>query len=160
MVGWLTNDGMEKIWKEGDVVSLRHCPPVIWSDWGRPRKTWDTTAVSELRSELITSRIQVYNIATALIRLVCICGPCRQWNYFFSRCWFFQKQLQCQALTLNALIKWRTVIPFFFFFWRYSPNLGLGLPPWNSLFHFGLLDPRHSVGLLGWVISSSQGLYL
>jgi hypothetical protein len=29
---------------------------------------------------------------------------------------------------------------FFFFLWRYSPNLGLGLPPWNSLFHLGLLD--------------------
>jgi hypothetical protein len=38
--------------------------------------------------------------------------------------------------------------------------LGLGLPPWNSPFHFGLLDLRHSVGLLGQVISSSQGLYL
>jgi hypothetical protein len=40
------------------------------------------------------------------------------------------------------------------------PNLGLGLPPWNSPFHFGFLDLRHSVGLLGRVISSSQGLYL
>jgi hypothetical protein len=47
-----------------------------------------------------------------------------------------------------------------FFLWRYSPNLGLVLPPWNSPFHFRLLDLRHSVGLLGWVISSSQGLYL
>jgi hypothetical protein len=49
---------------------------------------------------------------------------------------------------------------FFFFVWRYSPNLGLGLPPWNSPFHFGFLDLRQSVGLLGRVISSSQGLYL
>jgi hypothetical protein len=48
----------------------------------------------------------------------------------------------------------------FFLLWRYSPNLGLGLPPWNSPFHFGFLDLRHSVGLLGRVISSSQGLYL
>jgi hypothetical protein len=47
-----------------------------------------------------------------------------------------------------------------FFFWRYSPHLGLGLPPWNSPFHFGFLDLRPSVGLLGRVISSSQGLYL
>jgi hypothetical protein len=46
----------------------------------------------------------------------------------------------------------------FFFLWRYSPDLALGLPPWNSPFHFGLLDLRHSVGLLGRVISSSQGL--
>jgi hypothetical protein len=36
------------------------------------------------------------------------------------------------------------------------PNLGLGLPPCNSPFHFGLLDLRHSVGLPGRVISSSQ----
>jgi hypothetical protein len=48
----------------------------------------------------------------------------------------------------------------FFSLWRYSPNLGLGLPPWNYPFHFGLLDLRHSVGLLGAMISSSQGLYL
>jgi hypothetical protein len=44
------------------------------------------------------------------------------------------------------------------FFWRYSPNLGLGLPPRNSPFHFGFPDLRQSVGLLGRVISSSQGL--
>jgi hypothetical protein len=37
----------------------------------------------------------------------------------------------------------------FFFLWRYSPNLGLRLPPWNSTFHFGFLDLRQSVGLLG-----------
>jgi hypothetical protein len=54
------------------------------------------------------------------------------------------------------------MVHIFFFFvpWRYSPNLGLGLPPWNSSFHFGLLDLRHSVGLLVWVNSSSQGLYM
>jgi hypothetical protein len=46
----------------------------------------------------------------------------------------------------------------FFFHWRYSPNLGLGLPPWKYPFHFGFLDLRYSVGLLGRVISSSQGL--
>jgi hypothetical protein len=43
---------------------------------------------------------------------------------------------------------------------HYSPNLGLGLPPWNCPFHFGFLDLRHSVGLLARVISSSQGLCL
>jgi hypothetical protein len=47
-----------------------------------------------------------------------------------------------------------------FFLWRYSPNLCLGLPPWNPPFHFGFLDLRQSVGFLGQVISSSQGLYL
>jgi hypothetical protein len=30
----------------------------------------------------------------------------------------------------------------------------------ETLFHFGFLGLRQSVGLLGWVISSSQGLYL
>jgi hypothetical protein len=48
----------------------------------------------------------------------------------------------------------------FFFLWLYSPPLGLGLPPWNFPFHFSLLDLGHSVGLLGRVISSSQGFYL
>jgi hypothetical protein len=48
----------------------------------------------------------------------------------------------------------------FFFLWHYSPNLDLGLPPWNSPFHFSFLHLRQSVGLLGRVISSSQGLYL
>jgi hypothetical protein len=49
---------------------------------------------------------------------------------------------------------------FLFFLWRYSPNLGFGLPPWNPPFHFGFLDLRQSIGLLGWVISSSQDLYM
>jgi hypothetical protein len=49
---------------------------------------------------------------------------------------------------------------YFFLLSRYSPNLGLGLPPWNSPFHFDYLDLRHSLGLLGRVISSTQGLYL
>jgi hypothetical protein len=54
----------------------------------------------------------------------------------------------------------RSFIMSFFFFppWRYSPNLGLGLSPWNSPFHFGFPDLRQSVGFLGRVISSSQGL--
>jgi hypothetical protein len=47
-----------------------------------------------------------------------------------------------------------------YFLWRYSPNLGLGLPPWNSPFHFGFLDLTQSVWTLGRVISSSQSLYL
>jgi hypothetical protein len=47
-----------------------------------------------------------------------------------------------------------------FFLWRYSPNLGLGLPTWNSPFHFGLLDLGHPVEFFGRAISSSQGLYL
>jgi hypothetical protein len=59
-----------------------------------------------------------------------------------------------------VLFQIRHLFRCFFFLWRCSPNLGLGLPPWNSPFYFGLLDLRHSVELLGRVISPSQGLYL
>jgi hypothetical protein len=42
----------------------------------------------------------------------------------------------------------RVSFPVYFFpLWRFSPNLGLGLPLWNSLFHFGFLDLRQSVWL-------------
>jgi hypothetical protein len=70
--------------------------------------------------------------------------------------------VRCQspALIPNQMVitlgTWRRE----FFPWRYSPNLGLGLPPWNSPFHLGFLDLSQLVGLLGRVISSSQGLYL
>jgi hypothetical protein len=47
-----------------------------------------------------------------------------------------------------------------FFFIGATAPVGLGLPPWNSPFLFGLLDLRHSVGLLGRVIRPSQGLFL
>jgi hypothetical protein len=52
------------------------------------------------------------------------------------------------------------IFVFFFFFGATAPILGLRLPPWNSPFHFGLLDLRHSVGLLDRLCSSSQGLYV
>jgi hypothetical protein len=61
-----------------------------------------------------------------------------------------------RAKTVHASDRAATVIGYcqiFFFVWRYNPNLGLGLPPWNSPFHFGFLDLRHSVGLPGRVIS-------
>jgi hypothetical protein len=57
-------------------------------------------------------------------------------------------------------IEIRMCVLYYYFPWRYSPNLGLGLPPRNSLFHLGFLDLRQLVGLLGRAISSSQGLYL
>jgi hypothetical protein len=41
-----------------------------------------------------------------------------------------------------------------------APVRALAYLHWNSPFHFRFLDLRHSVGLLGRVISSSQGLYL
>jgi hypothetical protein len=49
--------------------------------------------------------------------------------------------------------KWKT------FFFLGATAYSLGLPPWNSPFHFCFPDLRQSVGLLGRVISSSQGLY-
>jgi hypothetical protein len=50
--------------------------------------------------------------------------------------------------TLSCIISFSSL-------WRYSSNLGFGLPPWNSPFHFGLLDFRQTVGLLGRVIKAS-----
>jgi hypothetical protein len=66
----------------------------------------------------------------------------------------------CKFLHVFKYISNRMRVGKFFFPWCYSSNLGLGLPPWNSTFHFCFLDLRQSVGLLGQVISSSQGLYL
>jgi hypothetical protein len=68
--------------------------------------------------------------------------------------------LHCVLVLSFLNITHLNVIHTFSFPWRYSPNLGLGLPPGNSPFHFGFPDLRQSVGLLGRVISSSQGLYL
>jgi hypothetical protein len=65
----------------------------------------------------------------------------------------------CWFLSWFILRPWRLgllVSLLVFFLWRYSPNLSLGLPPWNSPLHFGFLDLRQSVGLLGRVISSSK----
>jgi hypothetical protein len=42
-----------------------------------------------------------------------------------------------------------TLCCIFFFLWRYSPNLGLGLPPSNSPFHFGLLELK-TLGRTPW----------
>jgi hypothetical protein len=61
-----------------------------------------------------------------------------------------------RGIVLKYLSKWTT----FLLIWRYNPNSGFGLPPCNFTFHFSLLDLRQSAGLLGRVISSSQGLYL
>jgi hypothetical protein len=48
-----------------------------------------------------------------------------------------------------------------FFFIGTTAPVGPGLPPWNCPFHFGFfLNHIQSVGRLGRVISSSQGLYL
>jgi hypothetical protein len=69
------------------------------------------------------------------------------------------KSLLRSVLTYASPL-WGCATNTFFFLWRYSPNLGLGLPPLNSSFHLGLLDLWHLVGLLGWVISSSQCPYL
>jgi hypothetical protein len=71
-----------------------------------------------------------------------------------------KKVKTCAVFRNNVVAQLVICFVMFSFLWRYSPNLGLGLPPWNSPFHFGLLDLSHSVGLLCRVISSSQGLFL
>jgi hypothetical protein len=73
---------------------------------------------------------------------------------------WYHRKLQSDLNSLSIRIAYGRELFHFFFPWRYSRNLGLGLPPWNSLFQFGFLDFRQSVGLLGRVISSSQGIYL
>jgi hypothetical protein len=49
------------------------------------------------------------------------------------------------------------IMLYFFFLLALKSQFGLRLPPWNSPFHFSFLDLRHSVELLGRMISSSQG---
>jgi hypothetical protein len=52
---------------------------------------------------------------------------------------------------------WLCSVKKYFFYLALQPQFG---PPWNSLFHFGFLGLRQSIGLLGRVISSSRRLYL
>jgi hypothetical protein len=73
----------------------------------------------------------------------------------------FNHQLVPKGNIITANVSTRTdCLITFFFLRRYGSNLGPGLPPCKYPFHFGFLDLRQSVGLFGWVISSSQGLYL
>jgi hypothetical protein len=68
-------------------------------------------------------------------------------NYLENVTWVHaNRRLQCGSHNV-------TLAHYFFSFGATSPNLSLGLPPWNSLFRFGLLDLRYSVGLFGRVIS-------
>jgi hypothetical protein len=66
-----------------------------------------------------------------------------------------------RAKTVHSLDSAATVTGVFniFFSLALQPQFG-PWPSWNSPFNFGFLDLRQSVGLLGRVISSSQGLYL
>jgi hypothetical protein len=83
------------------------------------------------------------------------------YNYFYSIICYntLSVVFLCRTILILCILYSHLKYSYtFFFLWRYSPNLGLGLPPWNSSFHFGFIDLRQSVGLLGRVISSSQGL--
>jgi hypothetical protein len=74
---------------------------------------------------------------------------------------YSKRRVQYWRDNTRSLCQWPSVNTIYLFFlWRYSPNFGLGLPPWNSPFHFGLLDLRQSVGLFTRAISSLQDLYL
>jgi hypothetical protein len=57
------------------------------------------------------------------------------------------------------MVEWRLQLARFFFLWLYSPIQVLAASMELSVL-FQLLDLEKSVGLLGGVISSSQGLYL
>jgi hypothetical protein len=106
-----------------------------------------------------------YLSTLSIPRLNCNGKYCNYWIFIQLKPDFMIVFLSALTNVSNVIFEiwcklWLCKSYIFFSFWRYSPNLGLGLPSWNSPFHFGLLDLRHSVGLLGRVISSSQGLYL
>jgi hypothetical protein len=69
-------------------------------------------------------------------------------HILLSQIWDFSfRRLLRLAVTVEVFNPASTRVwePYFFFLWRYSPHLGLGLPPWNFPFHFSLLDLGHSV---------------
>jgi hypothetical protein len=78
------------------------------------------------------------------------------WRASFTlrlRCQLFRKLSWIEPVSSKSkpFTLWLSFVnwPVYFFpLWRYSPILGLGLPPWNFPFHFDLLDLRQSVGLL------------
>jgi hypothetical protein len=61
----------------------------------------------------------------------------------------------CKATFTN-----QGLVYIFFSFGTTAPILALAYLHETFPFHFSLLDLRQSAGLLGWVISSLQGLYL
>jgi hypothetical protein len=88
---------------------------------------------------------------------VALMYPYAHWVYCHSHTFSFSC---CQSLILRSIFIPTTRGNLIFFCGTTAP-VGLGLPPWNSPFHFGfILNLRQSVGLFGRVISSSQGLYL
>jgi hypothetical protein len=56
------------------------------------------------------------------------------------------------------MVCYRDSFTFFFSYGATAPTGALAYLHETLRFHFGLLDLRHSVGLLGRVIGSSQGL--
>jgi hypothetical protein len=67
------------------------------------------------------------------------CGPHRKYPFYCCVCVF--RALLTNGSTYHSIE--------LFFFWHYSRNLGLGLPPLNSPFHFGFLDDK-TVGRTPW----------
>jgi hypothetical protein len=47
---------------------------------------------------------------------------------------------QCGVFIASSISFILQLYNLFLFLWRYCPNLGLGLPPWKSPFHFRFLD--------------------
>jgi hypothetical protein len=61
---------------------------------------------------------------------------------------------------VETLISRHYSCSFYFFFYSLALHPQFGPWPTSMKFHFGFLDLRQSVGLLGREISSSQGIYL
>jgi hypothetical protein len=107
----------------------------------------------------LTIRVKIYSMGFILTRT----ERKKTWSCYSistGTCSGYMPKLQRGRCWEKYEFKHFIILSYIFFsLWRYSPNLGLSLPPWNFPFHFSLLDLKHSVGLLVWVISSSQGLY-
>jgi hypothetical protein len=121
----------------------------LCSLWGIPWKS--PSEISEIKFSCISSFLSMSNEDSADVGTDCSSLPPR-----FRRFSFLLNGKQPISDVKSAIPRHQIAPPP----WPYSPNSGLGLPPWNFFFHFCLLDLRPSVGLLGRVISSSQGLYL
>jgi hypothetical protein len=135
-------------------ITARDSP--CWSQFfGRQITGYHSLSVFRLGTAYLTPVADINDLKLLFQQLTYTCcsiqpPPTRNWVEQNSNCcwnidaaWISLGHCKCD--------KWcpcRLCVTFFFL-WRYSPNLGLGLPPWNSPFHFGFLDLRQSVGLLG-----------
>jgi hypothetical protein len=124
----------DKIWH------FRHLQNTVESFWF----SWISHHRSTFSSKAIHSSYKHSKILT--VKNACGSSVHSGMGYTFSALVYWYKKVNVAKLGKQYL---------FFFLWHYSPISGLGLPPWNFLFHFSLLVLRQSVGLLGRVVNSS-----